>query len=129
MKKNNQKDPVFKTSIVCEGEMDRSLIIFLKVKLYKSKQPVCKTHSEVIGGTIKLDNVKVNKNKIYSSKYIHTLVVLEKILLHLKNIIDDEKNDYTLIKFEENLKHYNSHEKLYTNLIEYINHLTIEREN
>ena len=200
MKKNNEKDPVFKTSIVCEGEMDRSFIFFLKVNLYKSKQPVCKTHSEIINGTMKLDNVKVNKNKccktfyffdkdewenssikrikdkieeqgdtlilsnpqielcllaifekhcdtqldkeklekkitnhinknnIYSSKYLHNLVVLEKILLHLINIINDEKNDYTLEKFEENLNHYNSHEKLYTNLIEYINHLTMKRE-
>jgi hypothetical protein len=69
MKKNNEKDFIFKTSIVCEGEMDRSFVVFLKVKLYKSKQPVCKTHSEVIGGTMKLDNVKVNKSKCCKTFY------------------------------------------------------------
>jgi hypothetical protein len=71
----------------------------------------------------------INNNNIYKDKYDHKPEILQKILLHLKEIVKDDKNDYTLLQFEENLQHYNSNKYLHTNLIEYINHLKMKREN
>ena len=181
--------------------MEREFLNFLKTTLYKFRNPVCRTHSQTIDGTINLGNIKTQnldcckvfyfydqdeikeevlsklknkiekqgdvvifakpqlelcllaifekhhdvkldkntlekkltnhliKNKIHNDKYKHEPHTLEKILLYLKNIVDDEKQDYTLEKFEENLEHYNSNNHLYTNLIEYINYLKMKKDN
>lgn len=201
MKRNNSNkiNIGLKTSIVSEGKSEKAFVNFLKNKLYKSRQPVCNEHSQLISGSLKLDNVKINKinccktfyfidkdnfeelaikklknkinneedvlilsipqmevcllaifekhsdtdmdkkmlenkltkhinqNKIFDEKYEHNLQSLEKIMKHLKKIVEDENNEYNLEKFEENLDHYESNELLHTNIIEYIRHLKKEQ--
>jgi hypothetical protein len=65
----------------------------------------------------------INENKIYKDKYEHKTEIVEKIMLYLKEIINNEKHEYSIEKFEENLNHYFLNKQLHTNLIEYINHL------
>lgn len=93
MKRNNSDkiNAGLKTSIVSEGESEKAFVNFLKNKLYKSRRPICKEHSQLISGSLKLDNIKINKTDCCKTFYLIDKDDFEELVIEkLKNKINNQ---------------------------------------